>query len=350
LVQSEIIIDKMFPKEYLGRMPRQPRLDAPGTLHHLIGRGIEGTRIFRTQEDREDFLSRLSQICKAGGLSVYAWALLDTHFHLLVRTEHQSLSHNMRKLLTGYVVNFNRRHRRWGHLFQNRYKSIICEEDPYLLELTRYIHLNPIRTGIAKDMEELASFPWTGHSALMGRVKRPWQRERAVLAYFGKRRRAAIANYEDYLREGIRLGKRPDLVGGGLIRSLGGWSQVLSLRRKGERTASDERVLGSGEFVEKVLSEAEDKEKDTLRWRRKIPDFDMLTEQIVKGESVQESELRGGSRGRMAARARKIFCQLAVMKFGYSGASVARFLGVTTSLVNRMARAKEVTELDYYVK
>jgi REP-associated tyrosine transposase len=295
-------------------------------------------------------LSRVGQICKAGGLSVYAWALLDTHFHLLVRTEQQSLSRNMRKLLTGYVVNFNRRHRRWGHLFQNRYKSIICEEDPYLLELTRYIHLNPIRAGIVKDMEELAPFPWTGHSALMGRVKRPWQSEKAILAYFGKRKEDAIANYEDYLREGIGLGKRPDLVGGGLIRSLGGWSQVLSLRRKGERIASDERVLGSGEFVEKVLSEAEDKEKDTLRWRRKIPDFDRLTEQIVKRESVQESELRGGSRGRMAARARKIFCQLAVMKFGYSGASVARFLGVTTSLVNRMARAKEVTELDYYIK
>jgi putative transposase len=257
---------------------------------------------------------------------------------------------NMRKLLTGYVVNFNRRYRRWGHLFQNRYKSIICEEDPYLLELTRYIHLNPIRARIVKDTEELASFPWTGHSALMGRVKRPWQREKAVLAYFGKRKKDAISNYEDYLREGIGLGKRPDLVGGGLIRSLGGWSQVLSLRRKGERIPSDERVLGSGEFVEKVLSEAEDKEKDTLRWRQKIPDFDRLTEQIVKRESVQESELRGGSRGRKAARARKIFCQLTVMKFGYSGASVARFLGVTTSLVNRMARAKEVTELDFYIK
>ena len=350
MVQSELIIDKITPKEYADRMPRQPRLDSPGTLHHVIGRGIEGTKIFRSREDREDFLSRLGQICKAGDLSVYAWAFLDTHFHLLVRTEKQSLSRNMRKLLTGYVVNFNRRHRRWGHLFQNRYKSIICEEDPYLLELTRYIHLNPIRAGIVKSLEELASYPWAGHSAIMGRVKRPWQREKTVLAYFGKRKKEAVANYEDYMREGIGLGKRPELTGGGLIRSLGGWSQVLSLRRKGEKIPSDERVLGSGEFVERILSEAEDKEKDTLRWRGKIRDFETLTRQIVEKESVQESELRGGSRRRMAARARKIFCQLAVMKFGYSGASVARFLGVTTSLVNRMARARGVPGLDHYTE
>jgi hypothetical protein len=184
----------------------------------------------------------------------------------------------------------------------------------------------------------------------MGRVKRPWQREKTVLAYFGKRKKEAVANYEDYMREGIGLGKRPELTGGGLIRSLGGWSQVLSLRRKGEKIPSDERVLGSGEFVERILSEAEDKEKDTLRWRGKIRDFETLTRQIVEKESVQESELRGGSRRRMAARARKIFCQLAVMKFGYSGASVARFLGVTTSLVNRMARARGVPGLDHYTE
>ena len=136
-------------------MPRQPRLDAPGILHHVIGRGIEGTKIFRKQGDREDFLDRIAKLCEAKSLIVYAWALLETHFHLLVRTGNQSLSHSMRKLLTGYVVNFNRRHKRYGHLFQNRYKSILCEEDPYLLELARYIHLNPLRARIVKNWEEL---------------------------------------------------------------------------------------------------------------------------------------------------------------------------------------------------
>ncbi len=252
-------------------MPRQPRLDAPGTLHHVIGRGIEGSKSFRSRGDREDFLDRLAKLCEAKALSVYAWALLGTHFHLLVRSGNQSLSQSMRQLLTGYVVNFNRRHKRYGHLFQNRYKSILCEEDPYLLELTRYIHLNPLRARVVKDWKELRVYPWAGHSAVMGKQKRRWQDVGAVLGYFGRRKKRAIVAYENYVREGIEQGRRPELVGGGLIRSMGGWSEVLSLRRRGEKTASDERILGSGEFIEQLLSEAEGKAKETLGWRGRVP-------------------------------------------------------------------------------
>ena len=106
-------------------MPRPPRLDAPGALHHVMGRGLERTPIFANAGDREDFLDRLADRCRARALSVYAWALLPNHFHLLARTEGQPLPHSMKRLLTGYVVNFNRRHQRQGHLFQNRYKSIV---------------------------------------------------------------------------------------------------------------------------------------------------------------------------------------------------------------------------------
>jgi putative transposase len=111
-------------------MPRQPRLDAPGTLHDILGRGIERTAIFRSDEDRADFVTRLAALARAGAWAVYAWALLPNHFHLLVRTGQRPLCQSMRQLLTGYVVNFNRRHKRSGHLFQNRYKSILCEEEP----------------------------------------------------------------------------------------------------------------------------------------------------------------------------------------------------------------------------
>jgi REP element-mobilizing transposase RayT len=156
-------------------MPRQPRLDAPGALHHVMGRGIERTNLFRTDADRGDFVDRLSQLCLEGSLVVYAWSLLSNHFHLLVRTGRRPISRSMKKLLTGYVVNFNLRHKRSGHLFQNRYKSIICEEDPYLLELARYIHLNPVRAGMVRDVEQLRDYRWSGHSAIMGRVKQQWQ-------------------------------------------------------------------------------------------------------------------------------------------------------------------------------
>jgi putative transposase len=257
-------------------MPRQPRLDTPGALHHLMGRGIDGLDIFDNRIDCEDFLKRLQDLCEKKALSVYAWALMSNHFHLLVRTGNLSLSDSMRKILTGYVVNFNRRHKRYGHLFQNRYKSILCEDDPYLLEITRYIHLNPLRAGIVKDLKALKRYKWCGHSAIIGAIKRPWQDSDTILVYFGKRRRNAIEKYEKFVEEGMKAGNRPDLVGGGLIRSLGSWSQVLSLRRAGSKIFSDERILGGSEFVKSVVTNAEKREKETLRLNKKISDLPSL--------------------------------------------------------------------------
>jgi len=102
-------------------------------------------------------------------MDVYAWSIMPNHFHILCKTKKRPLSFSMRKLLTGYAVNFNKRHRRHGHLFQNRYKSIVCQEDAYLAELVRYIHLNLLRGGVVKDLRELRDYPWSGHFALMGK-------------------------------------------------------------------------------------------------------------------------------------------------------------------------------------
>jgi REP element-mobilizing transposase RayT len=314
-----------------------------------MGRGIERIKIFKNKVDRNDFLNRIAQLCSEGFLTAYAWALMPNHFHLLIRTGRQPLSDSMRKLLTGYVVNYNRRHRRYGHLFQNRYKSIICEDDPYLLELTRYIHLNPLRAEVVNSLGELNQYAWTGHSAIMGRVKREWQDTDTLLAYFDKRRKMAIERYEGFLREGIGQGKRPELVGGGLIRSLGGWSQVLSLKRRGGKVASDERILGSGEFVQGIISEAEQKEKDTLRLSLKILDLESLSGDITTKEGVEGSEIRSASRKRKIVKAKRLFCQLAVKEMGYSGAEVARFLGITTSAVNRLAASEQLPEVGRYL-
>ena len=330
-------------------MPRQPRLDAPGALHHVMGRGIERTNIFRTDRDLEDFLNRLANQCMDGNLIVYAWCLLSNHFHLLVRTGREPISRSMKKLLTGYVVNFNLRHKRSGHLFQNRYKSIICEEDPYLLELTRYIHLNPVRAGMVGGVEELNNYRWAGHSVIIGRVKQKWQDIDTVLSYFGKGRKA-IEKYEEFVRERVSQGRRPELVGGGLIRSLGGWSQVLSLKRKGIKVASDERILGSEGFIERLLSEAEEREKETLRLSRRVPNLATLARRIVKGEGIEESELRSGMRKKRVVKVRRMLCQLAVGKMGYPGAEVARFLGVSTSSVNRLAASEETPDMRKYLK
>lgn len=326
-------------------MPRQARLDAPGTLHHVMARGIERVKVFRDERDRADFLARLGSLCHSGALTVYAWALLPNHFHLLVRTGRQPLARSMRKLLTGYVVNFNRRHKRVGHLFQNRYKSILCEEEPYLLELTRYIHLNPLRAGLVPSVAKLNAYPWTGHAALLGWVERAWQDTEMILAHFGRRRKEAVKRYMAFVREGVAQGRRPELVGGGLVRSAGGWSEVLALRRKGAKVASDARILGSGEFIEELLGEAEQRLKETLRFSAKLPELGSLARKIAAREGVTEAELRSGSRARRVGRGRQVFSQVAVRKLGYSGAEVARFLGVTTSAVNRAATSEEIPDM-----
>ncbi len=116
------------------------------------------------------------------------------------------------------------------HLFQNRYKSILCQEDPYFLELVRYIHLNALRAKIVSTIKELDNYPYCGHHILLGKGKNDWQDTRAVLSIFGCNLSAAREQYRDFVEEGICLGKRPELIGGGLTRSAGGWQAMRSLR------------------------------------------------------------------------------------------------------------------------
>ena len=205
-------------------MPRTARLDAPGVLHHVMIRGIERRKIFRNNKDREDFIERLEILCPETGTDCYAWAFLSNHAHFLFRTGREPLSGLMRRLLTGYVIGFNRRHGRSGQLFQNRYKSIVCQEETYLRELVRYIHLNPVRAGMVEGLDEPKRYKFCGHSALMGKVKREWQNTGYVLGYFGKRESEARKKYESFVKEGVARGRREELTGGGLIRSLGGWT------------------------------------------------------------------------------------------------------------------------------
>jgi REP element-mobilizing transposase RayT len=119
--------------------------------------------------------------------NIYAWALMTNHAHILLKSGQPGLSAFMRKFLIGYSISYNRRHDRHGHLFQNRYKSIVCEEDACFLKLVSYIHLNPLRAGLVRSFEELEHYPWSGHAAVMGRKAYDWQDADYVLGYFGKR-------------------------------------------------------------------------------------------------------------------------------------------------------------------
>ena len=183
-------------------MPRQARLDAPGTLHHVMIRGIEKAPIFKDDQDRQDFTSRMGMLAQESRTKIVAWALMRNHVHLLFFSGPSGISKFMRRLLTGYALRYNRRHRREGHLFQNRYKSIICEEQTYLLELVRYIHLNPLRAAVVKSMDELDRYPWSGHTALVGKGTNDWQEIEYVLRQFYERERKAIRAYRKFMEEG----------------------------------------------------------------------------------------------------------------------------------------------------
>lgn len=326
-------------------MPRLARLDAPGVLHHVMGRGIERNDIFLNNKDRNDFINRLSLLVDESATEVYAWTLMPNHFHLLLKTKNRSLSSSMRKLLTGYVVNYNRRHKRYGHLFQNRYKSIVCQEDAYLMELVRYIHLNLLRGGLVKDMNGLNRSPWSGHSALLGNKERKWQDVEYVLTYFGSKRDRK-KNYYKYVKEGIKAGRRPDLVGGGLVRSLGGWSEVLALRTRKEKQAFDSRVLGDSDFVQEIKSGLDDMIKKNLRISGRSIDLEELCARVCKKKDVSLAELISGSRRRDLVTARRIVSWIAVHELGYSGAEVARHLGVTNSCVTRFLSSGETPDVE----
>jgi putative transposase len=203
-------------------MPRQAHLDAPGTLHHVILRGMERGQIVAGWEDRQALVTRVGEVATAVGTSRYARALLPNHAHLLLRSGAQGLPQFMRRLLAGYALAYNRRHQRVGHLVQNRDKSIVVEEDADSQDLVCSLHLNPLRAGLVPDLAHLDRYPWRGHAGILGRQGVPGQDRTFVLAWFGRTERAAIQAYRAYLREGLPQGRRPELAGGGLIRSLGG--------------------------------------------------------------------------------------------------------------------------------
>jgi REP element-mobilizing transposase RayT len=151
-------------------------------------RATEGQPLFQEGKDRLNFLSRISKVSEGTGARILAWVLMSNHVYLLMFSGPPGISKFMRRLLTGYALWYNRKYHRRGHLFQDRYKSIVCEEEAYLLELVRYIHLNPLRAGIVKNIEELDRYPWTGHGVLVGRSKNDWQEREYILRQFGEAR------------------------------------------------------------------------------------------------------------------------------------------------------------------
>ncbi len=328
-------------------MPRQSRIDTAGALHHIIARGIERRKIFEDDHDRYDFVNNLGLILEQTETACYAWSLIPNHFHLLLRTGPVPIATVMRRLLTGHAVRYNRRHQRHGHLFQNRYKSILCQEDSYFLELVRYIHLNPLRAKLVADLDQLDQYSFSGHGVVMGKHERPWQNSEEVLRYFGKGAGSARRDYREFVAKGVDEGRRDDLTGGGLIRSAGGWAAVKELQESKIHMKSDERILGDGDFVSEILSRTEESLERRYALKAGGVDINFIAKRVAALLDISENDVWREGKFKDLVRARSLLCFWAVRELGVSMASMARRLNISTVAVSKsVVRGADIAKKD----
>ncbi len=322
-------------------MPRNRRLELPGALYHIIVRGIERRAIFIDDADRKEFLQRLAKALAKTGSRCYAWALMYNHFHLLIQSGKKPISDFMRRLMSGYVGYFNRRHHRVGYLVQNRYKSILCQEDVYFKELVRYIHLNPLRSGVVMTIAELNNYLWTGHSDIVGTTKKDWYIVEEVLSLFGEKKEAARKNYLSFIEDGRKMGRRADLIGGGLKRSAGGWSGIQILRKMKTRWQGDERILGDGEFVTQALKEWEEEFNKKEKMRREGWNIDKLIKHVCQMFSIKREDIKKKGKNNSVAYAKELVAYWGKQKLGFSGVEIGKELGISRQAVSLLVAKGE---------
>ncbi len=326
-------------------MPRGSRIDAVGAVHHIMVRGIERRKIFDRDADRDNFLHRMGEILLNTGTPCFAWSLMPNHFHLLLRTGDVPVSTVMRRLLTGYAIWFIRSRRRHGHLFQNRFKSILCQEDSYLLELVRYIHLNPLRAGLVKSIQELDTYPYSGHGTVMGGFRKSWQETDEILRLFGSKPALARRTYNQFVEQGIEQGRRNDLTGGGLIRSAGGWEGLKQKREEGQYQRSDERILGSSDFVIAVLDKTKESLTKSQKLKSKGMDVDKIATRVSRLMGLAVEDVWAAGKQRHIVNARSLLCYWAVRELGVSMSSLSRRLGISLPAISKsVVRGKQIAE------
>jgi REP element-mobilizing transposase RayT len=310
-------------------MPRMTRLNSPGSLVHIIARGIDGVQIFFKDEDRAEFLSRLSALKTATQYKCLAWCLMDNHYHLFMRTNDVPMSKLMRPLNGGYARWFNKKYQRRGYLFQDRYKSILCQDLEYARQLLRYIHLNPLRGGKVRTLKELKTWQWCGHGFLSG-ISNKWaeslQDRKESLRRFGASESEAIRNYLEFLEQGI---VETDLKNAGRLSpadtaevegSFKGWPAVI----------------GDPDYVKAAM------EKHAIGLHRKHRKADYgailekLSNRICEQFKLQRNDLLIRGRRNARSEARSAFCFRASREELIPHSVIAHFLHVTIPTVSFM--------------
>jgi REP element-mobilizing transposase RayT len=184
-------------------MARPLRIELFGGLYHVTSRGDRREDIYFSDADREAWLALLEKVCSRYNWVCHAYCLMSNHYHLVIETPEGNLAQGMRQLNGVYTQIVNRAYGRVGHVFQGRYKAILVEKDSYLLELARYVVLNPLRAGMVGDVGD---WPWSSYQAMIGQVPPPtWLRTDWLLGQFGQQQNRAMANYVDFVRDGVGL-------------------------------------------------------------------------------------------------------------------------------------------------
>ncbi len=316
-------------------MPRTSRINIPGGVYHIITRGIERKDIFKDDNDRYEFLIRLETNLKHTNSKCYAWVLMSNHLHLMIRAGADGISAMMRRLLTGYAIYFNRKHKRGGHLYQNRYKSILCQEDIYFQELARYIHLNPIRAGIVSGMNELGKYRWSGHSAIIGKCKNQWQDSGEVLLYYGSQKGKAIAAYREFIKNGINKKPITDFEAGRLLRSVVGWTGVSKLKKEKQSRQGDERILGDVSFINQVMAEAEERIDRQYKLKSEGWDIDKVIQSVCGFFGINRSLLLKKGRNNILSEAKEAICYITNKELGISATEIGFSLGISQPTVSK---------------
>jgi putative transposase len=304
------------------RMPLMQRLEAPGALVHVMARGIDGRPIFIDDLDRHELLRRFAKHRAEAGCKCLAWCLMPNHYHFLLRNSEVPLGSLMRPLNGAYARWHNKKYGRRGYLFQDRFKSVICQDGDYAKELIRYIHLNPIRAGLASSLAKLRKWPWCGHGHMLGvsgALGSDFQDPKEALRRFGRHPQEAVQGYLAFLNNGIDA-ERPEISGGlqeteafEIAGAFRGWPAVV----------------GDAEFAREAMKRHEVARRRTHRQADYQEVLEAVAAKACSKFAVQTEDLmqRGRSNRRTAARAE--FCRMAHFDERLPYAAIARFLGTT---------------------
>ncbi len=291
-------------------MARKPRIHIPGGLYHVMLRGNGGQEIFLRPDDGRDFLNLLAEGVARFGFRVHGYCLMPNHVHLILQAGALPLSRAMQMLSFRYTRRINFRESRAGHLFQGRYKAILVDADSYLLELVRYVHLNPVRAGLAAAPE---AWRWSGHRGYLGQAETPWLTTGWVLEQFAPGLDAARAAYRDFVADGVGGPRRAEFhVGNGA----GG------------------RVLGGDDFIERALVEA----RETPA---RPPEVDAIVDAVARDCGVSVADLAGPSRERRICEARGLAGLIARQTGAASLTALAARFGRDQSNMSRSVRKVE---------